>query len=145
MCSVLLFWSVDNDSIGVSGDLGSQFWIWNDSDYRKSSPCTTKTKDCSIYRDLCTSASVSVTDGYEHGSITCFLCAQVNCDATIFKIVGVDWIALETFVIIFIVKNISIQFVKRSENRMTSYLAHFISQSGCIISLGNCPDCVWEF
>ena len=90
-------------------------------------------------------ASVGVTDGYEHGTITCFLRAQVNCDATIFKIVGVDWIALKTFVIIFIVKNIYIQFVKQSENRMTSYLVHFISQSGCIISSGICPDCFWEF
>ena len=86
--------------------------------------------------------SIGVTDGYEHGTITCFLCAQVNCDATIFKIVGVDWIALGTFIIIFIVKNIYILFVKRSKNRMTSYLTHFISQSGCIISLGNCPDYV---
>ena len=86
--------------------------------------------------------SVGVTGGYEHKTITCFLCAQVNCDATIFKIVGVDWIDLETFIIIFIVKNIYIQFVKRSENKMTYYLAHFISQSGCIIRSGNCPDCV---
>ena len=87
--------------------------------------------------------SVGVTGGYEHKTITCFLCAQVNCDPTIFRDIGVDWIARETLVIIFIIKNIYILFVKQSENKMTSCLAHYISQSGCIIDiLGIYPDCV---
>ena len=93
-----------------------------------------------------TLASVDAIDEYEHGTITCFLYAQVNCDPTIFRDIGVDWIARETLVIIFIIKNIYILFVKQSENKMTSCLAHYISQSGCIIDiLGIYPDCVWVF
>ena len=65
----------------------------------------------------------------------------INCDATIFRNVSVDWIARETIVIIFIVANINILFVKQAENKMTSYLAHFNSKSGCIVSSDICDDC----
>ena len=81
--------------------------------------------------------SVGVTDGYEHCTITGFLCAQVNCDATTFRDVGVVWMVREVFVIIFIVKNIYILFVKQSENKAASCLARlFVSQSDCIVSSG---------
>ena len=63
-------------------------------------------------------ASVGVTDGYEHGTITCFLCARSRL------LVSSGMLNWETFVIIFIVKKIYIQFVMQSENKMTSYLAH---------------------
>ena len=85
-------------------------WNFNlDVTYRESSPRITK--DCSICGTSVPPTSVGA-DGYEQCSITGFLCAQVNCDFTIFSDVGVDWIARETSVIVFIIKNIYILSVK---------------------------------
>ena len=96
--------------------------------------------------ELSSPTSVGVTDGYEHWSITEFLCAQVNCDSTIFSDVGVDWIARETFVIIFIIKNIYIPSVKQSENKTAICLARFLFHNQVVVvSLGVCPDCVLMF
>ena len=81
--------------------------------------------------------SVRETDGSERWIITCFLCAKVNCDTADFRKVGVIWIVWETFVIIFSVKNIYIQFVKRSGNNAAICLARlFVFQPGCIVSWG---------
>ena len=109
-----------NDFYGVSGNLSNPLQIWNCGTYRGS--LTRITKDCSIYGAFVPPTSVGVTDGYEHWSITGFLSAQVNCDSTIFSDVGVDWIARETFVIMFMIKN----------NLKTKRLfSIFVSQSGC--------------
>ena len=132
-----------NDFYGVLGDLGNPLQIWN-CGYRESSPRTTN--DCSIYGASVPPTSVGVTDGYEHWSITGFLCAQVNCDSTIFSDVGVDWIARETFVIIFNIKNIYILSVKQSENKTAICLARFLFHNQVVVvSLGVCPDCVLKF
>ena len=85
-------------------------------------------------------------DGYEQCSITGFLCAQVNCDSTIFSDVGVDWIARETFVIIFIIKNIYILSVKQSENKAAICLARFLFHNQVVVvNLGVCLSCVPVF
>ena len=85
--------------------------------------------------------SVEITDWYEYGTIACLLRAHINCDVTIFRIVGVDWIDRKIFVIILIVENFYILFFNQFENKMTSYLLYSISQLGCI----TCPGCASVF
>lgn len=79
--------------------------------------------------------SAGETDGYERWTITDFLCAKVDCGTVDFRKIDIVWIAWETFVIIFSVKNIYIQFVKRSGNNAAICLVRlFIFQPGRIVS-----------
>ena len=55
---------------------------------------------------------------------------KVDCDAIIFTI-DVGWIVRDLIVIFFGLKNLNIQFVKRSENKTAICLARFLFQSGC--------------